>query len=125
VTDFYSFISNYKNHFLTQRDPTSTVHKVSGPKRLARTDVLYDKQAGIVKHEPDASLAKESTTYNYKIPLRVENLSEVLCEIDSDSHLNLITEWYFRKIQKNNKVEFLKEKPVEFFGMRNLPTRLS
>jgi hypothetical protein len=117
MSDFYSFISNYKNHFLTQRNPTSTIHKISGPKRLAKTDVLYDKQEGIVKHEPDVSHAKESTTYNYKIPLRIENQSEVLCEIDSDSHLNLITEWYFRKIQRNSKVEFLKEKPVEFFGM--------
>jgi hypothetical protein len=117
VFDFYSFISNYKYHFLTHRDPTSTVHKVSGPKRLAKTDVLYDKQEGIVRHEPDISHAMESTTYNYKIPLRIENQSEVLCEIDSDSHLNLITEWYFRKIQRNCKVEFLKEKPVEFFGM--------
>jgi hypothetical protein len=29
-SDFYSFISNYKNHFLAHRDPTSTVHKLSG-----------------------------------------------------------------------------------------------
>jgi hypothetical protein len=29
-SDFYSFISKYKNHFLTHRDPTSTVHKLSG-----------------------------------------------------------------------------------------------
>jgi hypothetical protein len=29
-SDFYSFISKYKNHFLTHRDPTSIVHKLSG-----------------------------------------------------------------------------------------------
>jgi hypothetical protein len=115
VSDFYSFISNYKNHFLTQRDPTSTVHKVSGPKKLAKTDVLYDKQEGIVRHEPDISHAMESTTYNYKIPLRIENQSEVLCEIDSDSHLNLITEWYFRKIHRNCKVEFFKRRTRRIF----------
>jgi len=117
VTDFYSFISNYKNHFLAHRDPKSTINKLSGQKRLAKTDALYDKQEGIVRHEPDISHAMESTTYNYKIPLRIENQSEVLCEIDSDSHLNLISEWYFRKLQRNCKLEFLKEKPVEFFGM--------
>jgi hypothetical protein len=117
VSDFYSFISNYKNHFLTHRDPKSTVNKLSGQKRLEKTDALYDKQEGIVHHEPDISHAMESTTYNYKIPLRIENQSEVLCEIDSNSHLNLITEWYFRNLQRYCKVEFLKEKPVEFFGM--------
>jgi hypothetical protein len=72
---------------------------------------------GIIKHEPDHFHAMDGSTYNFKIPVRVETDKEIISEINSDSHLNLIAEWYFKRLQKISHIQFLNEKPTEFCGM--------
>ncbi len=85
LTDMFAFLSNYKKHFLAKRNAKPAVNKLSGQKKMANTDILYDKHTAIVWHEPDSFHAMEvRATYNYKIPIQMESQAEVMCEIDLD-----------------------------------------
>jgi hypothetical protein len=62
---------------------------------------------GIIKHEPDNFHAMDGSTYNFKIPVRVKTDKEIISEINSDSHLNLIAEWYFKGFKRFPTYNFL------------------
>ena len=51
------------------------------------------------------------------MPVFVNKDEETFAEIDSDSHINLISEDYFNFLSKNTKIEYLQEPPTSFSGM--------
>ena len=53
-------------------------------------------------------------TYNFKIRVSINSQKPVYAEIDSDSHLSLISESYFKILKKRSKIVYLKEKPPTF-----------
>jgi hypothetical protein len=83
---------------------------------LARTDLLYDENEKLVKHVPLGD-ERLQTNYNFKVRVKVETDNEVLAELDSDSHISLITEEYFRCLQFLGPLEVLPEDPVSFEGL--------
>jgi len=50
-------------------------------------------------------------TYNFKIRVSINLQKPVYAEIDSDSHLSLISESYFKILKKRSKIMYLDEEP--------------
>ena len=53
-------------------------------------------------------------TYNYKVRISINLQKPVHAEIDSDSHLSLISEAYFKNLKKRTKIHYLDEEPPSF-----------
>ena len=83
---------------------------------LARTDLLYSENEKLVTPVPLGDVAS-SSNFNFKVKCRVNEDTPVLCEIDSDSHISLITEQYFRRLQSLGPLEILDEDPIAFEGL--------
>jgi hypothetical protein len=60
--------------------------------------------------------------FNFKVKMKVEDDDFVIGELDTDSHLSLISEEYFDKIEKDKDVGYLAEPPVEFNGLNSTVT---
>ncbi len=73
-------------------------------------------EEGVIDLDPDIEKQKPST-YNYKVKVRVENDDHVVAEIDSDSHISLISEEYYNHLIRENTVEHLPEQPMTFQGL--------
>ena len=82
---------------------------------FARSDLLFDDNEMVVKPTPVGDLRQ--TQYNYKVRVRVENDTETIAELDSDSHISLITEEYFHHLQSMGSLEVLPEDPIVFEGL--------
>ncbi len=71
---------------------------------------------GIINLEPSNS-NRELTNYNYKVKIKVENDRYVIAELDSDSHISLISESYFHRLNAMTEIKYLPEEPVTFNGL--------
>jgi hypothetical protein len=60
---------------------------------------------------------QQPSTYNYKVKVRVENDDHVVADIDSDSHISLISEEYYEHLVKQGPIEHLPEQPMTFQGL--------
>ncbi len=58
-------------------------------KKMSRMDHLYVPGKEVIHFTPDKGKAWESSSYNYKLLVSINEDSEVWAEIDSDSHLIL------------------------------------
>jgi hypothetical protein len=67
----------------------------------------------------DLSTSKEMdpTRINFKCHCKIDDFDVVLCEIDSDSHISIISQDYFENIITQKEVKFLDEPPPKFSGM--------
>ncbi len=54
-------------------------------------------------------------TVAYLLIINTDN--EVIAELDSDSHISLVSEEYFDRLTSLGPIEFLKEPPIKFKGM--------
>ncbi len=86
---------------------------------MAKKDLNFISNANeIIVFEPDDECTRTASKYNYRIQCRVNDDDAVLAEIDSDSHISLITEKYFKQLRKKKIfVEILNEKPMSFRGL--------
>jgi hypothetical protein len=83
---------------------------------LLKGDPYYKKRGTILDlHTKDE---KEATHINFKCLVRIENKNVVLAEIDSDSHILLLTEHYYNQHLKGQcDKKFLNEEKPTFKGM--------
>ncbi len=84
---------------------------------MSRMDHLYVPGKEVIHFTPDKGKAWESSSYNYKLLVSINEDSEVWAEIDSDSHLNLITEEYYFYLANNTQITYINEPPTSFSGM--------
>ena len=94
-------------------------YELSGPQSklsLANQDPYCLARGGKIL---DLSTKTEgsSTRYNFKCLIKLGESPPVMCEIDSDSHISLISEEYFDNVLSKNTVTFLEEPPPIFDGM--------
>jgi hypothetical protein len=86
-------------------------------RKLAKQDALWNKDIGLLHITPERDDVEKATHFNYKIKCRINTDSYVVAEIDTDSHLNLISSKYFEKIKNKGGVMFLNEQPTEYSGL--------
>jgi hypothetical protein len=86
----------------------SSVQKISkkNKEKMSRMDHLYVPGKEVIHFTPDKGKAWESSSYNYKLLVSINEDSEVWAEIDSDSHLNLISEDYYFYLANNTKITY-------------------
>jgi hypothetical protein len=109
--------TEYENLIGTQ---PSSVKKNESEIASERLDFAKDDnfltEGGVIDLDPDMERQQQST-YNYKVKVRVENDDHVVAEIDSDSHISLISEEYYEHLVRQNPVEHLPEQPMTFQGL--------
>ena len=69
----------------------------------------------IIKYEPKREL--KQTHYNFKVSVRVNRMDDTIAELDSDSHISLVSEKYFIMLKNMGNVQGLDEDPVVFEGL--------
>jgi hypothetical protein len=77
---------------------------------------FFQQEKKIVEYRSKIK-AKTPTNFNYKVRVRVNDDRDVIAEIDTDSHISLISESYYRRLCKFGFVEELDEEPISFCGM--------
>jgi hypothetical protein len=85
--------------------------------KFAKNDLLFNKEADVLKFEPDFEDPTHPAKYNFKIKVKVNNLEPILAELDSDSHISLINLKFLNTLLDNGPLEFLDEDPLNFKGM--------
>ena len=83
---------------------------------MAEQDFYYNEKVPIKKYQSDVDHTKQ-THYNFKVTVRVNREHETMAELDSDSHISLISEHFFEVLKKAGQVEFLEDDPVAFEGL--------
>jgi hypothetical protein len=68
-------------------------------RKLARQDALWNQDIGLLHITPERDDVEKATHFNFKIKCRINTDNYVVAEIDTDSHLNLISSKYFEKIK--------------------------
>ncbi len=63
------------------------------------TDDFYLDDKGNIDLDPEVG-GRDATNFNYKVKVKVENDSFVIAELDSDSHISLISESYFNHLSE-------------------------
>ena len=87
--------------------------------KFAEQDIHFDKHnwsGGVINLQPRFS-AEAATHYNFKVKCQVNDLDEVIAEIDSDSHLSLISTEYFDRLNDMDEIEYIDEPPPVFNGL--------
>jgi hypothetical protein len=102
----------------------SETHKIeeislekSSPESIMLATEDKNFQDSLVFFDPDDENTREASKYNYKIKCIVNNDSPIFAELDSDSHISILSQVYFNRIDKLMKLEFLPEPPIRFKGM--------
>ena len=80
---------------------------------FAAQDEFFQQEEKIVEYRSKIK-AKTPTNFNYKVRVRVNDDRDVIAEIDTDSHISLISESYYRRLCKLGFVEELDEEPISF-----------
>jgi hypothetical protein len=88
-----------------------------GMKKLAKSDQKFVTETNIVHYTPDDACTRTVSRYNYRIQVKCNNDSYVMAEIDTDSHLSLISENYFNELSSKGDIEILNEQKVLFSGI--------
>ncbi len=83
---------------------------------FAQKDHFYDVESDVIDLRAELG-AEAATRFNYKVEVKINDDSLVLAEIDTDSHISLISEDYFKKIMKLGDIEYLHEQPPSFHGL--------
>jgi hypothetical protein len=78
---------------------------------------LRNKEKGLLHFTPERDDVKKVTHYNFKVKCRINLDSFVVAKVDTDSHLNLISAYYFELIKKKGSDMFLNEQPMEYLGL--------
>ena len=85
---------------------------------------LLDFATCDAKYQPDRGLLDLRTTeedppqrLNFKVQAKIGFFDPILAEIDSDSHLSIINEKYFRSTLLKGNVKFAPEEPPTFNGL--------
>ncbi len=86
-------------------------------RKLAKQDALWNKDIGLLHITPERDDVEKATHFNFKVKCRINTDNYVVAEIDTDSHLNLISSKYFEKIKNQGGVMFLNEQPTEYSGL--------
>jgi hypothetical protein len=81
-------------------------------------DDFYLGDEGIIDLDLDEVGGRDPTNFNYKVKIRVENDTFVIAELDSDSHISLISESYFNRLSELTDIKCLPEEPMTFKGSR-------
>ncbi len=63
---------------------------------------------------PDNEDTTHPSQYNFKVPIQVNGDAFVNAELDSDSHISLISDKYYEKLLNLGPIESLNEAPLEF-----------
>jgi len=102
----------------TFSDSTPTVLKTATETQEQRIDFSQNdefREKGIILSQP--ATRPGAAQFNYKVKVRINDDDFVIAEIDTDSHICLITEEYFLELAKNAEIEFINEPPLEFNGL--------
>jgi hypothetical protein len=108
----------YKNVPIVKRTEivdSSKIDKKS--EKFAKNDLLFKKDSEVFKFEPDFEDPTHPAKYNFKLKVKVNNTEPILAELDSDSHISLISLKFFNSLLDKGPLEFLDENPLEFKGM--------
>jgi hypothetical protein len=112
-----------KYEILTGSVPTvmKTASEIRQEQLDFATDDFYLDDKGIIDLGPEVG-GRDPTNFNYKVKIKVENDSFVIAELDSDSHISLISESYFNRLSELTEIKYLPEAPVTFNGMGSTVT---
>lgn len=82
---------------------------------LATQDAYFREANGLL----DLTTKSEGPTrhINFKVKVKVESNPAVLAELDSDSHISIISESYFLSIRSASQIKFLDEPNTVFEGL--------
>ena len=64
---------------------------------ISLTSFYYDEMDPIIKYRPNVEL--KQTHYNFKLSVRANRMDDTVAELDSDSHISLVSEEYFLKLK--------------------------
>jgi len=92
-------------------------NRTKNSRKLAKTDLTFRQDTEILKFTPDDEDVTQASKYNFKIKVTINDMEPILAELDSDSHISLISERYYNQLLENGPIEFLNEKPLSFQGM--------
>jgi len=92
-------------------------NRTKNSRKLARTDLTFRQDTEILKFTPEDEDVTQASKYNFKIKVTINDMEPILAELDSDSHISLISERYYNQILEQGPVEFLNEEPLSFQGM--------
>jgi len=87
--------------------------------QFAEQDEHFDKDkksSGVINLESKVS-GDTVTHYNFKVKCQINDLDEVIAEIDSDSHISLISTEYFDRLNDMDEIDYLSEPPPVFNGL--------
>ena len=82
---------------------------------FAAEDHLLD-ETGVVHLDHEIG-GREPTNFNYKVKIKVEDDDWIICELDSDSHISLVSETYFNRLKDIAKITYLPGQPITFNGL--------
>ena len=82
---------------------------------LAQQDRYYKKEQGLLNLTTKKE--REATRITFKVLVKIEGQEPTSAEVDSCSHISLISYEYFKKHLKKGPVKFLDEPPTEYGGL--------
>ena len=89
-------------------------NRTKNSRKLARTDLTFRQDTEILKFTPDDEDVTQVSKYNFKIKVTINDMEPILAELDSDSHISLISERYYNQLLEQGPVEFLMKNPCLF-----------
>ena len=111
------------NIFLKLRNSKTTrVNVVKRPvtqKQMehAKKDLLFEENDQILLADENVDTHK-ATYFNYKVKTFIPDLNNcVYAELDSDSHLSLVSTEFFDKLRTNSEIRYLDEPKTSFQGL--------
>ena len=108
-----------KNEIATLYGTPPTVKKSESEKVKEQVEFsLNDAYAdqGIINYDPSEG-ENTGTNYNYKVKVKINEDDFIFAEIDTDSHISIISETYFNRISALSEIEYLSEEPLTFHGL--------
>ena len=97
-----------KNEFLSRRISKEELF-------LAKQDSCFSKEQGLINLRTKKE--KEATRITFKVLVKIDEQEPISAEIDSCSHISLISYEYYQKYLKKGPVKFLNEPPTEYGGL--------
>lgn len=121
ISIFFSGVQDsFSKAFLYSLSPNvlKTQSQINNERKLfAQQDEHANK--GVIIRGPPAD-GEVQRQYNFKVQVRINDDSFIIAELDSDSHISLITEEYFNHLLSISEVEYLSEEPVTFNGLNSV-----
>ncbi len=124
MVGFFNYLKT-EYEILTGSVPTvmKTASEIRQEQLDFATDDFYLDDKGIIDLDPEVG-GRDATNFNYKVKVKVENDSSVIAELDSDSHISLISESYFNRLSELTEIKYCEGHPSHAPSVRILNFKL-